>query len=109
MLTTAGISMLLSNTATTAMMVQIVKVILAELELGERRQEANTSNDQLASLEVSQNAAVSRNGSHNAGNLESETSASVSASAMYAEDDTSYHSCLIDTSNDRDVLKEFSR
>ncbi len=41
MLTTACISMLLSNTATAAMMVQIVKVILSELEKTHNVQNVN--------------------------------------------------------------------
>ena len=53
MLTTATISMMLSNTATTAMMVQIVQVILAELEKGMRREiRADTDEDEQQETQI---------------------------------------------------------
>lgn len=102
MLTTAGISMLLSNTATTAMMVQIVKVILAQLELGERRQDEASENDRHQSFEGStqQESTVSESGT----DFQREVTLSYNN-----EDQNIQQSCQIDPTNNRDVLKEYSR
>ena len=92
--------MLLSNTATTAMMVQIVKVILAELELGEQRQNEENSRNNHGSLQQDGSASLE---------TWSERETQNEISLAYNEEQTDVHSCRTDTTNNRDVLKEYAR
>ncbi|XP_065054979.1 solute carrier family 13 member 2-like [Rhopilema esculentum] len=91
MLTTAGISMFLSNTATTALMVQIVKVILAELELGDRRQNS---------------AAQGREDLENSSDSFLQQRETVFASTS---EDPARQATISDVNSSREVLKEYSR
>ena len=83
--------MFLSNTATTALMVQIVKVILAELELGDSRQNR---------------AAQEREDLENSSDNLLQQGETVFASTS---ENPARQSTISDVNSSREVLKEYSR
>ena len=102
MLATAGISLLLSNTATTALMVQIVKVVLDRLEVGSGSQSGmicRSDPDTQDSLgEQNSRAGVE------VWNEPQNEDASV-----YQTEAVDREICRTDPTNDRDVVKEYLR
>ena len=102
MLATAGISMLLSNTATTAMMIQIVKVVLNKLESCGTRQAEIISKNYHDSDEcmIEQNDRTGREAPREPQNQDS--------AVLYSET-VSRDLCRTDAANDEEVLKEFAR
>ena len=103
MLATAGISMMLSNTATTAMMTQIVKVVLDKLDLGVGRQNETISRSNYDSHEslVEEQSGTTNMGTWNESQNEDAT--------VYQTVAIDRETCRTDPTNDREVVKEFVR
>lgn len=102
MLATAGISMLLSNTATTAMMIQIVKVVLNKLESCDTRQVESISRNYHDSDEcpIEQNDRVNREALSVPQNQES---------ALYHSETVDRNAGRTDVANEGEGLEEHAR
>ena len=95
--------MLLSNTATTAMMIQIVKVVLDKLDLGNRRQNETISRsncDSHTSLVEEQNRMA---------NIGTQAESQSENTTVYQTVAVDREMCRTDPTNNRDVVKEYVR